>query len=169
MLYLAIALALIAILLFWQAADQRRKAGLPAGRVIYADASQWQRVDRPLYDPILRLTGKPDYLIEQGGKLIPVEVKSTRVGDAPYDSHIFQLAAYCLLVARQMGQRPAQGLIHYPNQNFAIDYTPALETALLKLLDEMRARDTHKGLPRSHASPQRCARCSYRLVCDQRL
>lgn len=64
-----------AIVFFILASRQRKQAGIPAGRVIYSDASQWGKVERPLYDPKLRLTGKPDYLMKQGNQLIPVEVK----------------------------------------------------------------------------------------------
>ena len=66
----------------------------------------------------LGLVGKPDYLVESAGQLIPVEVKSTRNSNAPYDAHIFQLAAYCLLVQRQLGKRPPYGILHYANRTY---------------------------------------------------
>jgi len=171
--YLAIVLLLAAILLFWLAARQRRSAGLPGGRVIYADTSRWNRLEKPLYDPILGLTGKPDYLVDQGDEIIPVEVKSHgsysgRVMNAPYDSHIFQLAAYCLLVERTYGKRPGYGIIHYPKQTFAVDYTPELESALTSLVNQMQEQARRK-LDRSHEAPERCARCGFRSVCDQSL
>ena len=37
MLYIALALILIALFFFWQSGRQRREAGLPGGRVIYTD------------------------------------------------------------------------------------------------------------------------------------
>ena len=169
MLYLVPLLVLIALVLFWIASRQRRSAGLPAGRVIYADTSQWNKVENPLYDSSIGLTGKPDYLVEQAGKLIPVEVKSSRVSQAAYDGHIFQLAAYCLLSQRTFGKRPPHGILHYPNRTFAIDYTTQLEAALLELLDEMRQNGNSQDMPRSHASPARCQRCGFRTICDQAL
>ncbi len=115
------------------------------------------------------MTGKPDYLVEHGGQVIPVEVKSGRAPEAPYDSHIFQLAAYCLLVQRSLGKRPPYGIIHYQDRDFAVDYTPELETALLELLADMR-RDEWRGEAfRSHESPARCLRCGFRHVCDQKV
>jgi CRISPR-associated exonuclease Cas4 len=174
MLVFAILALIIAILLFWQSGRQRKSLGLPAGRVIYTDTRGWGPVEQPLYDAELGLTGKPDYLVESGSELIPVEVKSSRVSSAPYDSHIFQLAVYCLLVQRHYGKRPAYGILHYPNRTFAIDYTPELEKALLELLQEMRKtigaqRADSAGPPRSHDSAARCARCGYRNFCDQNL
>ena len=74
--FLAILLVAIAIVFFVLASRQRQKAGIPAGRVIYTDASQWGKVEKPLYDPVLRITGKPDYLVKVGDQVIPVEVKS---------------------------------------------------------------------------------------------
>jgi CRISPR-associated exonuclease Cas4 len=173
MITLAILLALLALVLFWLTTRQQKAAGLPAGRVVYADTSRWGAVEKPLYDAALGLTGKPDYLVEvgvtEGDQLIPVEVKSRHTGHAPYDSHIFQLATYCLLVERLFGKRPPYGLIKYPNQIFAIDYTPSLEAALLNTLEAIRAQEHRKNVIRSHNSPQRCARCGYRSICDQKL
>ena len=169
MLYVTLALILFALLFFWQAGRQRREAGLPGGRVVYTDTRAWDIVEKPLFSNELGLTGKPDYLVEQNGKLIPVEVKTGRVPDAPYDSHIFQLAAYCLLVEKTYGKRPPYGIIHYSNRDFAVDYTPQLESALLDHLADMRRDELRKDVPRSHEDAARCRRCGFRKVCDQYL
>jgi CRISPR-associated exonuclease Cas4 len=115
------------------------------------------------------LTGKPDYLIEQNGQIIPVEVKSGRAPEAPYDSHIYQLASYCLLVEKTYGKRPPYGIIHYNNRDFAVDYTQELEASLLDLLAQMKRDEHKKQVPRSHEQAARCARCGFRKVCDQSL
>ena len=167
--YLALALIVIALALLWISARRQTQAGLPGGRVIYTDTRGWGPVEKPLYDQALGLAGKPDYLVEQGGMIIPVEVKSARVMDAPYDSHIYQLAAYCLLVQRTLGTRPTYGILRYSNRTFAIDYTSQLETSLIELLDEMRLAGERKEQARSHDIPQRCAGCGYRSTCDQAL
>ena len=169
MLYLALGLILAAIIFFWISNRQRESAGLPGGRVIYTDTRAWGKVERPLFHQGLGLTGKPDYLIQQNGQIIPVEVKSGRAPEAPYDSHIFQLASYCLLVDKTYGQRPPYGIIHYNDRDFAVDYTQELESKLLDLLVEMK-RDEHKrDVPRSHEQVSRCARCGFRKVCDESL
>jgi CRISPR-associated exonuclease Cas4 len=171
-------LALIALMLAWllfrQSGRQRKAAGLPGGRLIYADTSRWQPVEEPLYDAGLGLTGKPDYLIESGDQIIPVEVKSSPAPQGPYDTHIFQLAAYCALVEGVYHVRPAHGILHYAGgqaaaQTYTIEYTPELETALLEVLDEMRLQEKSKDVPRSHTALNRCRGCGYRQVCDQRL
>lgn len=166
---LALFLAGLALFLFWQSARQRRQAGLPAGRVIYADMRAWRATEQPLYDPLLGLTGKPDYLVEAGEQIIPVEVKSGRTPPVPYDSHVFQLAAYCLLVEKTYHRRPPYGILHYPDRTVAVEYTPQLESALLDVLAAMRRAEHRRAPPRSHEEPRRCARCGFRHVCDDRL
>lgn len=169
MLYFAFALLFLAFLFFWQSNRQRKAAGLPGGRVIYTDTRGWSKLEKPLYSAALDLTGKPDYLIEKHGQIIPVEVKSGRAPEAPYDSHIYQLASYCLLVEKTYAKRPPYGIIHYENRDFAVDYTPELEASLLDLLAEMKRDVRRKQVPRSHEQASRCKRCGFRDVCDQRL
>lgn len=168
-LYFALAILLLAFVLLFISGRQRRRLGLPGGRVIYTDTRAWDAMEKPLFDLQLGLTGKPDYLVEQNGRLIPVEVKTGHTPAAPYDSHIFQVAVYCLLVHKTYGKRPPYGILHYPDRDFAVDYTPALESALLDLLVAIR-RDEHRSeVKRSHEDAQRCRHCGYHNTCDQKL
>jgi len=169
MQYIALLLFILAIVFFWQSNRQQKQAGLPGGRVIYTDTRAWGEVEKPLFSQELGLTGKPDYLVEQNGRIIPVEVKTGRTPEAPYDSHIFQVAAYCLLVEKTYGKRPPYGIIHYPNRDFAVDYTPALESSLLDLLAELKRDETRTNVPRSHDDAARCRKCGFKKVCDQSL
>ncbi|MCC6298026.1 MAG: CRISPR-associated protein Cas4 [Anaerolineales bacterium] len=169
MLYLALFLLLIAILFFWQSNRQRSEAGLPGGRVIYTDTRGWSNLEKPLFYAALELTGKPDYLVEQNGKIIPVEVKSGRAPEAPYDSHIYQLASYCLLVEKTYHKRPPYGIIHYEDKDFSVNYTDELEQSLLELITEMKRDGMKKEVARSHEQASRCKRCGFRSVCDQAL
>ena len=173
MLYLGLFILFLGLLLLWQARRQRQAGGLPGGRLVYSDTGAWgARLEQPLYAAELGLTGKPDYLVEQGPHLIPVEVKSSRgPRQAPYDSHIYQVAAYCLLVEAIYEKRPPYGLLHYTDgehsQTYAIDFTPQLEAELRVLLGEMQAGRGRKAPERSHDSPARCQSCGFRAVCDQ--
>jgi CRISPR-associated exonuclease Cas4 len=170
MLYLSLFLFLLALILFWQSSRQRQEAGLPGGRVIYTDTRAWGApLEQPLYNKEIGVAGKPDYLVEQKGQIIPIEVKSGRAPEAPYDSHIYQLAAYCLLVEKTYSKRPPYGIIHYPTRDFAVDYTPALESALLDLLAEIRRDENRVEVNCSHAEPARCRRCGFCFSCDQKL
>jgi len=169
MFYFALFLILIAFIFFWQSSRQRKAAGLPGGRVIYTDTHGWNKLEKPLFNAALGLTGKPDYLVQQNGQIIPVEVKSGRAPDAPYDSHIYQLASYCLLVEKTYGKRPPYGIIHYEGRDFAVDYTQELENSLLDLLAEMKRDEAKDDVSRSHEQASRCKRCGFRDVCDQKV
>lgn len=168
-LYAGLVLLTLAFVLFFISAQQRHAAGLPGGRVTYTDTRAWGKVEKPFFDKDLGLTGKPDYLVERNGIITPIEVKTGHTPEAPYDSHIFQVAAYCYLVHQTTGKRPPHGIIHYPGRDFAIDYTPELENALLDLIADMRIDGRRAEVQRSHEDEQRCRRCGFRQGCEQRL
>jgi CRISPR-associated exonuclease Cas4 len=167
--WLAAGLFLIALAVLWIAGRQRKSSGLPAGQVIYSDTDRWGKVEKPLFDPVSGLTGKPDYLVEENGVYIPVEVKSGRAPTLPHDSHIYQLAAYCLLVERTYQKRPPYGILRYRDKTFSIDFTSELQTELDEILEAIRDQEKRGEANRSHEEPARCARCGYRGICDQRL
>lgn len=168
-LILAIIICLAGLILLWLARRKQKASGLPAGRVIYSDTRHWGKVEQALYDQGLKITGRPDYLIKNKNVLIPVEVKSSHVNDAPYDSHIYQLAAYCYLIETAYNKRPTHGIIHYPNRTYAIDYTQELEQSFIEVIENMRILDNRKDVNRSHDSAQRCQGCGYRSICDRKL
>ncbi len=169
MFFAAISLLCIALLLFGLAYRQQKSAGLPGGKVVYSDTRDWGSVDKPFYDPMLGLTGKPDYVIKKGNQLIPVEVKSSQITGSPFDSHIYQLAAYCYLVEQETGTRPKYGIIHYPTHTFRVEYTPKMETTLLELISEIRYQERRTVVNRSHEALSRCASCGYEETCNQSL
>jgi CRISPR-associated exonuclease Cas4 len=166
---LTVLFLVLAVILLRQSARRQKESGLPVGRVIYTDTDKWAPPEKPLFDPLLQLTGRPDYLVEQRGVIIPVEVKSGHSPALPYPGHVFQLAAYCLLVERTYGKRPPYGLLRYANHTLQIEYTQELEADLLDMLAEMRAKERGGELNRSHNDLARCNRCGYRSICDQRL
>ncbi|HSD83256.1 MAG TPA: CRISPR-associated protein Cas4 [Anaerolineae bacterium] len=167
---LALILILIGLFVFWLGRRAQTEAGLPIGRVIYSDTRGWQSIEKPLFSRTHRLTGKPDYLVQQGREIIPVEVKSAPAPQAgPRRSHVLQLAAYCLLVEETYRQRPKYGIVKYADQMFAVDYTAALHTALLDVIASMRDDLARAEARRSHTEAARCAHCGYRHACEERL
>jgi RecB family exonuclease len=168
LIVLFIVLLILAGAAFLLSRASRRKTGLPEGRLHYSDTGAWRKVEKPYYDPEWGLAGKPDYVVEVKGVLVPVEVKSNNA-DQPYDSHIMQLAAYCRLVHVTSGLRPPHGLIKYNNRVFEIEYTPTLEASLKSLVGEVRSCDPLMDLARSHNSAYRCRSCGYARDCEQRL
>lgn len=171
LLTLSVALLALALWLALRARRGLRQSGLPQGRLVYADTGRWSAVARPYFSPRYRLTGKPDYLVASDAGLTPVEVKHTAApaGGRAYDSHIMQLAAYCLLVEETEGRPPPHGLLCYHQRTFRIPYDDGLREHLLGVMAEMR-RGLHAApLPRNHNDPVRCRFCGYRAICDQSL
>jgi CRISPR-associated exonuclease Cas4 len=169
-LALGITLILLAAASWVWGRGQWAQTGLPDGAVIQSDTGVWLPQSEPLYDPELRLTGRPDYLVRQhDGSLVPVELKSAKAPREPHEGHMLQLAAYCLLVESATGARPEYGILQYQDKAFAVDYTPELEEDLLDLLAEMHEDLFADDLDRDHNDWQRCARCGVRPHCLQRL
>ncbi len=169
MFILALAILILAVSLLWISSRQRRTLGIPNGRVVYVDTTHWKSVEKPLYDSLLKLVGKPDYLVQRNDTLIPVEVKSKLKGQKPYSAHILQLAAYCYLVERNYNIRPLYGLLHYPNHTFEIDYSTELESKLYQTISEMRRCENNHQVVRSHQSVAKCQSCGYRDICNHAL
>ncbi len=166
---LAVTVLFVALLLWLMSLRLRKASGLPAGRVIYSDAGAWQRNEQSLFSRSHQLVGKPDYLVQTGEGIVPVEVKSGAAPAQPREGHVLQLAAYCLLVEEQLGERVPHGIIKYADKQFAIDYTPALKAELLRVMAEMRSARSNAGAHRDHNEPRKCAACGLREACDERL
>ena len=166
---IAAILIFLALALFGISRLLAKRTGIPDGRIIYSDPGVWKKALKPLYDASIGLTGRPDYLIKKGNQIIPAEVKSSWAPRSPYDSHILQLAAYCVLVESTYGQRPPYGLLRYKNRTFKIKFTSDLEERVLEKINLIRKQKNKTDTPRSHNQLNRCARCGYRNICDQRL
>jgi len=168
--FVAVVFIVLGLLVFWLGRRSQAEAGLPIGRVIYSDTRGWQSIEKPLFSRTHRLAGKPDYLVQQGRDVVPVEVKSARApSNGPRRSHVLQLAAYCLLIEETYRQRPKYGIVKYADRMFAVDYTESLQAALQDVMAAMREDVAQDTAHRSHNEAARCARCGYRQACDERL
>jgi CRISPR-associated exonuclease Cas4 len=163
---LGLALLLLALLVCVWGLRLRRRTGLPWAPVVYQDADG--RVpEKPLIARRLGLVGKPDYLLDLRGQIIPVEVKPGRRAARPYESDLMQLAAYCVLVEETSGVAPPYGLLRYAERTFRLDYTELAREEVLAILDEMRADLDEPDCDRSHDDQRRCLNCGFFEQCDQ--
>lgn len=187
MTYLLLALIillLIALVAHLAARRASRRTGLPKGQLLYSDTGfpvgrissieqnkQGERQEKPLISRSYGLIGRPDYLVQTDEGIIPIEVKSTKCppGGRAYDSHIMQLAAYCLLVEDLRDESVPYGIIRYADGEIIIDYTPELRDELMMLLEEMREARFADDVHRSHNDVRRCARCSMKEICTESL
>lgn len=159
----------LALRLRWRAARNQERSGLPQGKLVYADTGRWSEVAKPYFSQRYRLTGKPDYLVETDDGIVPVEVKRSAApaGGRAYDSHVMQLAAYCLLVEEAHDETPPHGFIRYANATVQIDWTDDLRALLLETLDAMRDDLARRDVARSHEDTARCAACGVRHGCGR--
>jgi CRISPR-associated exonuclease Cas4 len=177
-------LTLAAALAHAAARRDAARAGLPAGRVVYKDAgkpvgrlaptvigAEGVKQEKPLRSKTLGLSGRPDYLIETDEGIVPVEAKSAAApaDGRPYDSHVAQLAAYCLLVEDVLGETVPYGLIRYRDGEARVEFTQELRESALALIEEMRDASDAEDVHRSHEDPRRCAGCGMRDVCTESL
>lgn len=177
-------LLLMTVVAYLASRRASRRAGLPAGQLLYSDTGfpvgrvrpieknrAGVRQEKPLISRAHGVVGRPDYLVRTDEGIIPVEVKSTKcpaTGRA-YDSHLMQLAAYCLLVEDVIGEGVPYGIIRYSDGEVEISYTPELRDQLIELLDEMREASEADDVHRSHQDARRCSGCSMREICTESL
>ncbi|MFL6230947.1 MAG: CRISPR-associated protein Cas4 [Pyrinomonadaceae bacterium] len=177
-------LACVAVIAHYAARARANSTGLPTGRLVYSDTgiavgelapaqinAEGERQERALVSRRFGLTGRPDYLVRSSEGVVPVEAKSARrpANGVPYDSHLMQLAAYCLLVEDALGETVPYGVMRYADGEARVEYTPELRETLLELIEEMREARDAEEVHRSHDEPRRCASCGYRDVCDEAL
>jgi CRISPR-associated exonuclease Cas4 len=137
--------------------------------VIHIDTARLRKPESTLFSANYSLVGRPDYLVNQGGKIIPIEVKSCVAPVIPYPSHLYQLAAYGLLVREHFGQQPPHGILKYRDRAVEIPFTSRLLDETAGLLEEMQADTSAASVDRSHEERNRCRACGFRTGCGQRL
>ena len=147
------------------------RAALPEGRVVYTDTLKEKGPSKALISLRYELKGRPDYIVETREGIVPVEIKSAgfpRSG-RPFDSHVLQLASYCLLCEETMKARVPFGIIRYRTGEARVAFTPELRERLLALLKEIRAARDTKALHRNHTKARRCKACGFRHACAEAL
>jgi len=147
-----------------EGARRLRESRKVRGRIAYIGEGG---APRTLRDEEHGLSGRPDYILEIDGELVPVEVKTGRVPRGPLFSHIVQLAAYCLLLEKE--GRVSYGILRYGDAEHIIEFDSNLRTLLFTKLAEMRAAIESGEVHRDHERPGKCRSCSRRQVCPERL
>lgn len=134
------------------------------GRIAYIGESGSPRL---LHSEEHGLSGRPDYILDIGGDLVPVEVKTGRVPRGPLFSHVIQLAAYCLLLEKE--GKVSYGILKYGDMEHIIAFDDRLRSTLLSKMAEMREVMASSEAHRNHDRPGKCRSCSRREMCPERL
>ena len=146
-------------------AKRKRRQVKIDGKVLYIGTDD----QRLLVSEKYKLTGRPDYILMVGNEPIPVELKTGRQPKGPFFSHILQVGAYCLLLGDERGRRVSRGILKYGDVEHEIEFDDELESLLLAKLDEMRSMMKTGDVHRNHNRPGKCAGCSRREHCPERL
>jgi CRISPR-associated exonuclease Cas4 len=154
----AVALAIASLALY-------RRAGI-RGRIVASDGPV-SRPSRVLRSARHGISGKPDYLVVENGRIAPVEVKPTRESDRPWLRDVVQLAAYCLLVEETHERFAGYGYLRYANRTFRIDFTDSMRDEVLRTVNALRDDLDATDVDANHDDPRRCARCALRTPCGR--
>jgi CRISPR-associated exonuclease Cas4 len=84
----------------------------------------------------------------------------------PYNNHIIQVGAYCLILEDYFEQPPTHGILRYADREFTIDYTPALRRKVIKLLAEMERCSEQQPPPLARQRAAKCRACAFQPVCS---
>jgi CRISPR-associated exonuclease Cas4 len=171
---LGIALIIIlglALLISLDARRRRQAAGMPGGAVLAQDTLPQDEAqpERALFSSRYRLVGRPDYLVQDGDYVVPVEVKTTRNLSQPRDGHALQLAAYCLLVEEEYGVAPPYGILRYPELRFKLPYGERERQWVIETLEAMREDESAAEVIPNHDQPGRCRHCQFLEICGMDL
>lgn len=164
----AIAVVVLAVALLLHALARVRRTGLPLlSRIVASDDSS--RAPAKTYRSTrYGLSGRPDFVLKQRGRPIPVEVKALRRGGPrPWDR--LQLGVYLLLLEEETGRRPPYGVLDYADGAHRIRYTHRLRQEVLETLAQLRAARARGAGERQHGERGRCRTCGYRSECAEAL
>lgn len=152
-------------LTFSQAARNLKKELHIKGDIEYVDMDGSKLLTSEIYG----ISGRPDYVLLVEGAPIPVEEKTGRIPKGPLFSHILQVATYCLLLEEKTGKNVPYGILKYGAYQHVIEFDDALKNTLLQKIQEMREIADGKPAHRNHNRPNKCAGCSRKEICPERL
>ena len=154
----AIVLGLLGLLLVVLSKRGRAVRGLGSGETVALD-------DVTLFSERLKLVGRPDRIVRQGGHLIPEEWKSAK---RVSDGHRLQLGAYFLLIEEEYGERPPFGVVVLGDgSRVQVENTDALRSEVLSIAGQIRERRRAIGEEIAVRQPAwKCRMCGQRGNCE---
>lgn len=146
--------------------EELRRDGI-TGAVLYTDADGKAKT---LVSHRHQLCGKPDYVVQEDGRLIPVEKKTRDCRNGkPFLGEALQVAAYCLILEDLSGTKVRRGRLQFNNRTIDVPFDEAMRATLTQVLADMRQCSETESTPRSHNSPAKCGACEYNATCPDSL
>lgn len=132
---LGIVLVVFSFILLFFVLRKQNKLGMLGKPILSLDSGE--NPGLTLVSKVIPLVGRPDALIKNKGKVIPVEIKTGKTPATPHKNHVAQLMAYCYLIEEYFGTRPPGGYIRYPEKEFLVQYTDEARVKLQGLVEEV--------------------------------
>lgn len=142
-------------------------------RLFYADQNEEKDENgfgRILCSDKYNLQGKPDYIYKQilGEKLVPIELKSGKIGNGilPHKGDYLQLCAYFLIIEEEFKIRPKFGRLVYSDCVFQVRNTGKVRKEVVGVINNMwDMLENGEGVV--NPSFPKCRRCVCRgTVCE---
>ena len=141
----------------------KKTYSIQSGKIIYSDLNKKAET---LFSKKYMIAGKPDYIVNQNGRYIPVELK-TGNSRSPQINHILQLAAYCHLIEENYNSFVPYGILVYNNkEKYKVDYTPKIRFELESTVKKMQKMIKTNRFVRNHNEKNRCRNCSMKEYCN---
>lgn len=156
-------LLLLFILLIWAFRFLRKSSGVLFEDINFQDTDAKGEI---FYSEKYGICGKPDYVVEEKSKLIPVELKplSSKVND----SQIAQVLTYCLLIEDVFKKKVPHAIIRNKTGIHKISFTDEKRKYIKGVVKAVR-KSYELNLNRSHNNPLICKYCHFNEICDQKL
>ena len=123
-----------------------------------------------LEDQKTGLRGRPDQITKIGDDLIPVEFKSGKTPKNPHKSHRAQVLAYLQIITAVTGKSPPFGLLRYGSDFvYSIEWNTAAKEEMKEIMINIQSIIVEGGAKRNHRRPGKCANCSRREDCPDRI
>lgn len=145
-------------------AEGKRQEHAINGEIRYVDKDRPRMLRSERYG----LLGRPDYILEVEGEMVPVEMKSGRTPRGPLFSHILQVGAYCLMLQEE-GQKVNRGILRYGDIEHEIEFDQELKDLVISKVADMRELQKTGEVHRNHHRPGKCHSCSRKDKCPERL
>lgn len=119
-----------------------------------------------LRSPDLGLSGQIDLLLDDGRRIVPVDLKFGEGAADPAD--IAQVLGYCALVEATTGRTPTEGIVdrRETGQVLRVPYDDAARALVRDLLALVRGSLAEDRLPTTAPQGNRCAACDVRRLCQ---
>lgn len=137
----------------------------------YEHENHWQntkkRKELYLISHTWKIKGKIDFIKEENGLQIPIEIKKRRCNsEKPFENDVMQLMCYIVLLEEKFDKCPYGYLLYKGSKRkYKIINVYYLQKKLKTYISKLNYYNSTKILPQRIENKNRCHRCSLREYC----